>query len=175
MAMNDRSYSSREANKSGAFFETLVEYSCARYKQMKIADIQKTPEPMRVVKPINRNKGLFQAVFDKQAQPDFKGVLYGGRMIMFEAKRTKTAIMKKDRISYEQEVNFNSALELGAECFVLVSFSEQRYFRIPWKIWDNMESVFNKKSVNQNDLQQYEVFFEGGMLDFLRTFEEEAE
>ena len=175
MTINKNSFRGRTANKSGQFFETLVEYSCARYKQAKIADIQKTPEPMKILKPINRSRGTFEAVFAKQAQPDFKGVLCGGRMIMFEAKRTKATSIAKDRISDEQAINLNSATELGAECFVLVSFSEQRYFKVPWMKWRNMEMEFNKKSVNQDDLHPYEVYFEGGMLDFLRTFEEEAE
>lgn len=172
MTINKNSFRGKTARQVGEFFETLVEYSCARYKQAGIADIQKTPEPMKILKPINRSRGTFEAVFAKQAQPDFKGVLDGGRMIMFEAKRTKTTSIAKSRISDEQAINFNSATELGAECFVLVSFSEQSYFKVPWMHWRNMEMVFKKKSVNQDDLEAYEVFFTQGMIDFLDAFKE---
>ena len=77
-----------KANVRGNNFERYVELSCIHYKRSGVADIQKTPEPMQIVRPLNQRRNRFEAVFTKRAQPDFKGVLQGGRAILFEAKRT---------------------------------------------------------------------------------------
>lgn len=151
----------------GAMFEQLIERCCINYRRKGIADIQKTPEPMRVIKPINRQKGLFQAVFEKKAQPDFKGVLKGGQAVIFEAKHTDAASIERKRISDEQRDNFVSHAELGAECFVLVSFKAKRFYKVPWSDWENMKGVFGKVSVTEKDLVEYEIQIKGGLLDFL--------
>lgn len=152
----------------GELFERLLEVSCSYYRRFGVADIQKTPEPMKVIEPINRSKGVFKAVFEKQAQPDFKGVLKGGQMILFEAKRTQASSIPKKRVSDEQAANFSSAEKLGATCFIVVSFNERRFFRVPWNVWNSMEVVFKKKSVNEKDLEKYEIPFENGMIQFLK-------
>lgn len=155
------------AKRNGEYFENIIEASCRYYRKKGLADIQKTPEPMKVLSVLDKKKGIFKAVFEKQAQPDFKGVLKGGQTIIFEAKHTNGKSIAKNRLSDEQVENFKNHHQLGAECFVLVSFEMKNFYKIPWSIWNDMEFIYKKKSVNQADIKAYEVSYLNGQLHFL--------
>lgn len=155
------------AKRNGEYFENIVEATCMYYRMKNIADIQKTPEPMKVLGTIDRKKGIFKAVFTKQAQPDFKGVLKGGKTVIFEAKHTNGKSIAKNRLSDEQVTNFKNHHKLGAECFILVSFEMKRFYKIPWNVWDDMEFIYKKKSVNESDIKGYEVFMNNGYINLL--------
>ena len=71
----------------GGRLEEQIEASCALLTETGRADISKTPEPMKPVSQPNKS-GQFRAVYTKKAEPDFKGVMLGGRAVMFEAKST---------------------------------------------------------------------------------------
>ena len=163
--------SGKRARSNGEFFERAIEISCRYYKKIGAADIQKTPEPMRVLAPLDRKKGIFKACFAKQAQPDFKGVLQGGQAIVFEAKHTEGARIDQNRLTDEQVENFDSQYKLGAKCFVLVSFEMKRFYKIPWSVWRDMQQIFKKKSVNEKDLAEYKVEYKGGVLQFINQYE----
>lgn len=85
----------------GGQLEERIEASCTRLAEAGRADISKTPEPMRPVSQPNKT-GQFRAVYTKKAEPDFKGVMLGGRAVMFEAKSTGTGRLNKDRVLPEQ-------------------------------------------------------------------------
>ena len=86
-------YKNRLNNAQGQHFEREILAGCRMYESHGIATIDKTPEPFRVTSK-NHRTGEFTGRFSTHAQPDFQGTLYGGRSIMFEAKRTS-----KDRIT----------------------------------------------------------------------------
>lgn len=83
---------------TGEGFETQILTACAYYRAHGIAEIDKTPEPIKVISGRHQNPSgcwSFEAVFTKQAQPDFQGTLCGGSSVVFEARpRTKTASCK---------------------------------------------------------------------------------
>ena len=85
----------------GGRLEEQIEASCALLTETGRADISKTPEPMKPVSQPNKS-GQFRAVYTKKAEPDFKGVILGGRAVMFEAKSTGTGRLNKDRVLPEQ-------------------------------------------------------------------------
>lgn len=155
------------SKRNGEYFEKMIEVACRYYRQSGIADIQKTPEPMRVIGVLDKSKGHFKAAFEKQAQPDFKGVLNGGQAIIFEAKHTNGKLIEQKRLSDEQVENFGTHYKFGAKCFVLVSFEMKRFYRIPWETWRDMQFIFKKKSVNESDIKGYEVTYANGIIDFL--------
>lgn len=82
---------------SGAVFEALIDRSCDYYEEQGIAKIEKTPEPMKVL--ANLGGGFFKAIFTKQAQPDYKGTLRGGKAIVFETKHTDTGKIKRSVVT----------------------------------------------------------------------------
>ena len=157
---------------AGNYWEELIECSCANYRVQGIAEITKTPEPMRPLSKANE-KGQFLACFTKQAQPDYKGTLKGGRAVVFEAKHTDSDRMLRSVISEEQEKELNSHDKLGALCFVLVSFGLQQYFRIPWNVFRDMKEHFGRKYIKPEDLKAYTIRYYNGYLDFLAPVLEE--
>lgn len=152
---------------NGAFFEYIIEGGCQYYRDKGIADIEKTPEPMRPIKDMGGGK--FLAYFQKAAQPDFKGILIGGKAVVFEAKHTDTVKMDKTRVTSEQAQRLANAVKLGAEAFVLCSFGESGlFYRVPWTVWADMKALFGRKYVTAGDLKQYQIKVGGpGVLMFL--------
>lgn len=158
---------------NGAFFEYIIEGGCQYYRDNGVADIEKTPEPMRPIKDMGGGK--FLAYFQKAAQPDFKGILKGGKAVVFEAKHTDTVKMDKTRVTSEQTQRLANAVKLGAEAFVLCSFGEiGMFFRVPWKVWADMKNIFGRKYVTAVDLKPYQIKIGGpGVLMFLDGMERE--
>ena len=115
--------------------------------------------------------GKFEAVFEKSAQPDFKGVVKGGRTVVFDAKFTEA-----DRIRYQVLSDFQrEALlkysELGAIAFVLVGFKNGKIYKIDINEWVNMKQDFGRLYIKQSELDElnHETLTnsKGGVVDFL--------
>lgn len=120
----DRQWQGRVNRQNGETLERYILASCDYYREMKIADIDKTPEPFRVLSGMKRlSCGAmgFEGVFSKKAQPDFKGTLRGGRSVVFEAKATTTDRITQDEVNETQTASMMSHSALGAEVFVIVS------------------------------------------------------
>ena len=156
----------KRSRAAGGFWEELLEESCEYYSLMHKAEITKTPEPMKPIGPKNQ-KGQFLACYTKQAQPDYKGTLAGGRAVVFEAKHTDSARMNRNVISPEQERQLDRHAALGAECFVMVSFAFRQYFKVPWLVFRDMKQHYGRKYITPEDVGEYEVKYIGGILRFL--------
>lgn len=166
LAKHYRAAAQGKRNKvAGEFFENIISATCTYYSDKGIAEIEKTPEPMRPIK--NMKNGKFVAIFTKMAQPDYKGTLSGGKAIVFEAKHTDIARMKRDVISSEQEEKLNCHQKLGATCFILCSFGFESFFKVPWTVFRDMKENFGRKYITPNDLERYRVRYIGGVLHFL--------
>ena len=153
----------------GNQFEQQLEAACTRYAETGAAQISKTPEPMKPLSPPNAY-GQFKACYTKKAEPDFKGVLAGGRAIMFEAKSTATGEMEQSRITKEQAEKLDAYTAMGAHCFVLATFDEARAYRVPWMVWREMKKYFGRKHVTEEQLRPYAVPFGPGFThDLLRS------
>lgn len=81
-----RSLIGKQSREKGLFFENMILDSARFYESRGILVIDKTPEPMRVLGVSDRSQGRFIACFEKQAQPDFKGILKDSTMVLFDAK-----------------------------------------------------------------------------------------
>ena len=71
-----RRFAGKKSKAQGDYFEALIEAGCNFYRDRKVADIEKTPEPMRPIKDLGGGK--FIAHYTKAAQADFKGFLFRG-------------------------------------------------------------------------------------------------
>ena len=168
--MDERHYravvAGHRSRAAGEEWERLLEASCLHYRLKGEAEIEKTPEPMKPIGPKNA-KGQFLACYTKQAQPDYKGTLAGGRAVVFEAKHTDSARMNRNVISPEQERQLDRHAALGAECFVMVSFAFRQYFKVPWLVFRDMKQHYGRKYITPEDVGEYEVKYIGGILRFL--------
>ena len=153
----------------GKVFEETVDMICKIYEAKGLAKIEKTPEPMKILTYLSNGK--FEAVFEKSAQPDFKGTIKGGRTIVFDAKFTTS-----DRITYQVLSDFQrEALvkysELGAISFILVGFSDGKIYRININEWINMKQDFGRQYIKQEELNQLNdktlIEPKNGIADFL--------
>ena len=143
-----------KARTNGQQFEELIDRALLRYRTLKIAYIEKTPEPMKPLSKPNQY-GQFKACYEKHAQPDYKGTLKGGRAVVFEAKHTDGQRIEQNRVTTEQAAALNRHENMGALCFILVSFRFENFYAVPWKVWRDMGQKFGKVSANEKDLLPY--------------------
>lgn len=139
------------AKARGKQFESRIDDSFAYYAQKGFAIIEKTPEPMHPTK--NLGNGKFIAYYEKQAQPDYKGTIKGGRTVMFEAKFTAADRMEQSRVLQSQQDYMDRHQALGARCFVIAGFSSGMVYCVPWDIWKTMKDHFGRKYVTEADLE----------------------
>ena len=151
-----RSYIGARSRAEGAGFENLINSACDYYRTKGIADIEKTPEPMKPLGGADR-AGRFLACYTKQAQPDYKGVLRGGKAVNFEAKHTDSDRLTFDRVSTAQARRLSRTEALGGISFVLCSFSGRAFYRVPWAVWRDMKRLFGRKYITPADLAEYRV------------------
>ena len=148
-------YQGKVNRAQGKLFEERIDAALAYYDRLGLASVEKTPEPMRPIRSLS--EGRFVAIFEKPAQPDYKGTLKGGRAVVFEAKHTSTGQMEQSRVTGVQAKRLEHHQELGALCFVVAGFGQEDVFRIPWKVWRDMKSAFGRKYVTPKDLEEYRV------------------
>lgn len=139
----------------GKQFEARLDAAFEYYKTCGSAVVEKTPEPMKPIRDLGA--GHFVACYERKAQPDYKGVIKGGRAVMFEAKFTSTDRMDQDRVRPEQGAYLDLHQSLGARCYVLVGFLSGIVYRIPWDDWKTMKQRFGRKYATEADLQPYRV------------------
>lgn len=159
----------KRAKNNGKMFEQLIESACKVYRNQGRANINKTPEPL---KPIGVLRGgQFRAVYDKRGQPDFLGTLAGGKSIMIEAKHTSSTNLRFDSVLRHQARQLALTDILGGIAGILVSFSMERFYYIPYKVWETLENNLGKKSFNEKDVASYAVNTKNGFIDFLQGVE----
>ena len=110
----------RAINKAKEELRQYVDRSFDYYAMKGLAIVDKTPEPMQIVKPLGGGK--FVAFFAKHAQPDYKGTLRGGRTVVMEAKYTATDRLEQGRVKEGQADYLTRHQQLGALCYVIAGF-----------------------------------------------------
>ena len=139
----------------GKAFEDCLDATFAYYAKTGYALIDKTPEPFKIIKRLENTR--FIGYIGKKAQPDYKGVIKGGRMVVFEAKFTSGERITQDRISSAQRAYMEQAAGLGARCYVICGFRSGRAYRIPWHIWRDMKEKFGRRYLTEEELKTYEI------------------
>lgn len=163
----DRHRQGAAARTQGKAFEDRLAVSLEWYAVKGLAKIDKTPEPMKVLRSMGR--GQFLACFVKKAQPDFTGTIRGGRSVMFEAKHTTSDRMEQSRVLPGQSDYLTRHQALGAKCYVIAGFSTGNVYKIPWEVWRDMKERFGRKYVREADLEIYRVEqSESGRLKLLK-------
>lgn len=158
------------SKRAGEQFENMITESLNWYHSKGLALVEKTPEPMRPLRPPNR-QGQFLACYTKAGQPDFKGTLTGGRAVVFEAKHTDSDRIEYNRLTPEQLSSLSEHYRLGAAAFVAVSFGLKDFYRIPWETWRDMKTIYGRKHIKQPELEPFRVQHIAGVLKLLEGIE----
>ena len=162
------------ANKrEGEAFEFHIETALLRYKEAGIAEIEKTPEPIKQIGRPN-HRGQFLATYTKRAQPDFKGTLPGGRSIVFEAKSTRQDKISQSSVTDDQRERLEHHNKLGALAFVVVAMGLDNVYRVPWETWRDMREIYGHKSMNREELEPFRIYWREGMIQLLDGIEKGA-
>lgn len=163
----------RRNREVGAVFEKWLEAACDHYWECGYACIEKTPEPMRPLRPYgDRRRGQFIACYVKRAQPDFKGVLCDGTCIIFDAKHTEKDRIQQNVVTQTQWDMFDRYELMGAKCFVIVSIELEKFFRIPWNIWKKMKELYGHKYMAVGkELGDYQIPWKNCTVLFLEGVE----
>ena len=157
-----RRYQNAVNNAQGHFFEDAIKAGCAVYAARGRAEVEKTPEPFRVISKSEKG-GIFKGRFTAHAQPDFQGTLAGGRSIVFEAKHTTTDRLKRDVLTDEQQAALERHARMGALAAVCAGIGNDFFF-VPWEVWRDMKERFGRKYVTAADLKPFRVRFNGAVL-----------
>lgn len=154
-------WKNRVNNAQGHAFESYIKTGCQIYSEKKRAEIDKTPEPFRVMKKYR--DGTFTGRFVSLAQPDFKGTLSNGQSIVFEAKYTSTDKFRREVVTKEQADCLDRHKNLGAVAAVCAGMQDEFYF-VPWDVWKNMKTHFGHNYATKENLYPYRVKFTGAVL-----------
>ena len=154
-------YQNTVNNAQGHFFEDSIKAACKVYGIRGRAEIDKTPEPFRVIEKFHG--GNFRGRFTARAQPDFQGTLSGGRSIVFEAKYTTTDRLKRDVLTQTQQETLENHRQRGALAAVCAGIGNSFFF-VHWEIWRDMKARFGRQYVTAADLEQWRVKFNGAVL-----------
>ena len=164
----NRQLTGRISHGIGENFEGKVTNICKLYEEKKLAKIEKTPEPMKVLKHIE--DGKFEAIFTKAAQPDFKGVIKGGKTVVFDAKYTESDRIRHQVLSKHQREALLQYKELGAIAFILVGFNDGSMYRIDIETWEGMKENMGRLYIKKTELKEMNLEIKDikGVKDFLR-------
>ena len=154
------SYRGAMSNARGRQFEAVIDAGCRYYRMHGIANIEKTPEPFRCLH--KGAGGIAKVRFMSHAQPDYKGVLKGGRAIVFEAKITDKDRIMQDVLTQKQADAQDAFQELGADSFVCCGIQD-RFFMVPYTVWSNFKLFFGRKYATPKDLSPWRVCFDGAV------------
>ena len=139
----------------GKRFEARLDATFEYYRARGFAFVEKTPEPMKVIGRLEQ--GRFVACYEKKAQPDYKGIIKGGRTVLFEAKFTTDGRIEQNRVLPSQADYMTQHEQLGARCYVLVGFGSGAVYRVPWSVWADMKTHFGHKYATEAELAGYRV------------------
>ena len=162
-----------QSKRAGEHFENMITASLNWYCDKGVAFVEKTPEPMKPLRKPDR-QGRFLACYTKQAQPDYKGTLKGGRAVVFEAKHTDDDRIEYNRLTKEQRDDLEHHHKLGAVTFVLVSMGLTECYRVPWPVWRDMADTYGRKYMTRDELLPYKVPVVAGFVKFLDKLPPEA-
>jgi len=110
-----------------------------------------------------QGNGIFTGRFTAHAQPDFQGTLDGGASIVFEAKYTTTDRLNRNVLTATQMLMLREHAELGAASYVCAGIGTDFFF-VPWVEWHNMKLTFGRLYVTAEDLEAFQVRFNGAVL-----------
>lgn len=142
------------SNAEGHHFEAEITKACEYYRATGRASIEKTPESFRVTELLGAGK--FRGRFTGKAQPDFQGVLDGGRAILFDAKYTEKDRITANALTKHQWDLLETHWKLGAVCGVCVGMTDGAYF-VPWEQWRDMKRLYGRKYITKQELETFRV------------------
>lgn len=121
------------ARKHGQNFETYARKECNDLRKAGLALVRKNWRAPEVPEEGNHARIA-------KSQPDFSGVIEGGRSVVFECKATMdTNSWEFSHLADHQAEHLSEAAELGAVAFVYILDGDRRKWVVPWRTLVNLD------------------------------------
>lgn len=140
----------------GSFLEEMVNLTNEKYRNQKLALIQKVPTPIKPIHIDQSTRHITLAYFEQKSTVDYIGVVQG-IPVCFDAKECATARFPLANV-HQHQVQFMAEFEAQEGiAFLLIYFKhEERYMYLPFaelkRFWDRMceggPKSFNFKELN---------------------------
>ncbi|WMJ88398.1 Holliday junction resolvase RecU [Anaerocolumna sp. MB42-C2] len=128
----------------GSALEELINMTNARYREKKLALIQKIPTPITPTNIDKENRHITLAYFEEKSTVDYIGVVQGVP-VCFDAKECAADTFALQNV-HEHQVNFMRDFEeQGGIAFLLIYYSKRNfYYYLPFKqlswFWDRAQT-----------------------------------
>ena len=139
----------------GSVFEDEINRTNEKYKEQKLALIQKVPTPITPMKIDNESRHITLAYFDQKSTVDYIGVIQG-IPVCFDAKECSRKTFALQNI-HPHQVEFMKAFEeQDGIAFFLISFTEEGfYYYLPMRhflvFWERARAG-GRKSFRMDEL-----------------------
>ena len=140
----------------GSFLEELINMTNEKYRDRKLALIQKIPTPITPIDIDHKSRHITLAYFEKKSTVDYIGVVQG-IPVCFDAKECAIDRFSVINNVHQHQMDFMSEFEQqegisflliyfkGRECFMYLPYAELK------KYWDRMEAG-GRKSIRFEEL-----------------------
>ena len=144
----------------GSTLEELINYTNEKYREKKLALVQKIPTPITPLKIDKETSQITQAYFEKDSTVDYIGVVQGVP-VCFDAKECSTDTFSMQNI-HEHQISFMEDFEKQEGiAFLLISFTALHlYYYMPFReikvFWDRMRDGGRKSfRLDELDFRHY--------------------
>lgn len=139
----------------GSLFEDLINRTNEKYKEQRLALIQKVPTPITPMKIDSENRHITLAYFEQKSTVDYIGVIQG-LPVCFDAKECAQTTFALHNV-HSHQVEFMRAFEQqqGIAFFLLYFSKEDIYYYLPLRhflpFWERAEAG-GRKSFRLDEL-----------------------
>jgi recombination protein U len=151
----------------GSALEELINLTNTKYREKKLALIQKVPTPITPIRIDKENRHITLADFEEKSTVDYIGVVQGVP-VCFDAKECAVDTFSLQNV-HEHQVNFMKDFEeQGGIAFLLIYYSKKNlYFYLPFKnlyeFWERAKSG-GRKSIKFDEIHmEQEISCKNGL------------
>lgn len=163
----------------GSGLEELINITNEKYREKKLALIQKIPTPIKPIQIDKATRHITLAYFDQRSTVDYIGAVQG-IPVCFDAKECQSKTFPIQNVHEHQVLFMQDFEDQGGIAFLILYFSaENRYFYLPFAqlvdFW-NASKTGHRKSFHMEDLDEaYEIQCQGYYLNYLQALQKDLE
>lgn len=161
----------------GSSLEDYLNMTNEKYRDQKLALIQKIPTPIKPIKMDKEHHQITLAYFEQRSTVDYIGVVQGVP-VCFDAKECAKDSFPIQNV-HEHQILFMEDFERqGGIAFLLIYFSTvNKYFYLPFKelvVFWNRSKTGKRKSFKMEELNpDYEIITKGVYVHYLEALEKD--
>lgn len=163
----------------GSQLEEMINLTNEKYREKKLALIQKIPTPIKPIQIDKATRHITLAYFDQRSTVDYIGTVQG-IPVCFDAKECHSRTFPIQNVHEHQVLFMQDFEDQGGIAFLLIHFSnEGRYFYLPFKalieFW-NRSKTGHAKSFRMDELDKaFEVYHQGYYLNYLPAIQKDLD